>query len=60
MDQDLGLLQYKSPFITLEEYSSQISKKDEFDVYKNVIYDLEESENSNEEPYFYEAWTLSA
>ncbi len=59
MEQDLGLLRYKSPFITLEEYNSQMMKSEKFDVYKNVIYDLEDSKNS-EEPYFYEAWTRSA
>ena len=55
MEQDLGLQSYRKQFITLEEYSKQVANDEKFDIYKNVIYDLEDSKESDG-PDFYDTW----
>ncbi len=55
MEQDLGLLSYGKQFITLKEYSQETEKKNKFDIYRDVIYDLEDTKSDEEAP-FYQAW----
>ncbi|MBR1424462.1 hypothetical protein IJ579_02745 [bacterium] len=55
MEQDLGLIKFKSPFITLEEYTA---KQNEYfgDFYAGHV--LRKVENNLEEKPYYDNWGL--